>query len=232
MSGYILSAEGIQKKYGGRAILRNVSIRVKQGEIYGLVGKNGSGKTTLFRILTGLIQDYGGSVSVGKTDGRESKISALIHSPSLFLNMTAFQNMKAQTYLLGIRDDGKIEQTLNTVGLNFDNKKVKNFSLGMTQRLRLGMALLERPDILILDEPANGLDPGGISELRALLLDLNRSAGVSVLISSHILSELEQTADCIGILHNGEIVKELSTRDAVRDGMNLENIYMQYTRGA
>jgi ABC-type multidrug transport system ATPase subunit len=230
MSEYILSAEGIQKKYGGRTILSDVSIRVKQGEIYGLVGKNGSGKTTLFRILTGLIPDYGGSVSVGRIGGRESKISALIHSPSLFLNMTAFQNMKAQTYLLGIRDDGNIARILNTVGLNDDKKAVKNFSLGMTQRLRLGMALLESPDILILDEPINGLDPGGISELRALLLDLNRSAGVSILISSHILSELAQLASRIGILHDGEIVKELPAGDAPGNGTSLENTYMQYTR--
>jgi ABC-type multidrug transport system ATPase subunit len=230
MSEYILSAEGIQKKYGGKTVLRDVSIRVKQGEIYGLVGKNGSGKTTLFRILTGLIPDYGGSVSAGRTGGRESKISALIHSPSLFLNMTAFRNMKAQAYLLGIRDDGNIAQILNTVGLNDDKKAVKNFSLGMMQRLRMGMALLESPDILLLDEPANGLDPGGISELRALLLDLNRSAGVSILISSHILSELAQLASRIGILHDGEIVKELPAGDAVRDGTSLENIYMQYTR--
>lgn len=233
MSEYILIAEKVYKKYGGNTILRGVSINVKQGEIYGLIGKNSSGKTTLFRILTGLIQEYGGNVFINQINGRAGKISALINSPSLFLNMSAFQNMKEQACLLGIRGDSKIKQILDTVGLTDCGKKtVKNFSLGMTQRLKLGMALLENPDILILDEPANGLDPGGIAELRALLLDLNRSSGVTLLISSHILSELEQMVSCIGILHNGEIVKELSAHDVLQDGVSLEKVYLQYTKGA
>jgi ABC-type multidrug transport system ATPase subunit len=232
MSQYILIAEHIQKKYGGNTILRDVSINVKQGEIYGLIGKNGSGKTTLFRILTGLIQEYGGHASINKINGRTGKVSAVINSPSLFLNMNAFQNMKVQTYLLGVHDESKISQVLNTVGLtDCGNKTVKNFSLGMTQRLKLGMALLGTPDILILDEPANGLDPDGISELRELLLDLNRSKGITILISSHILNEMEQTATCIGILHEGEIVKELSAHDTLQNGVSLEKLYMQHTKG-
>ena len=232
MSQYILTAEHIQKKYGGKAVLRDISMNVKQGEIYGLIGKNGSGKTTLFRVLTGLIQEYAGSISVNKTNGRTSKISAVINSPSLFLNMSAFQNMKEQAYLLGIQDNKNIDEVLSVVGLSDCGKKaVKNFSLGMTQRLKLGLALLETPDILILDEPANGLDPDGISELRELLLDLNRSRGITIIISSHILSELEQIVTCIGILHNGEIVKEISTSEVLGDGVTLEKIYMQHTKG-
>ena len=233
MSQHILAAEHIQKKYGVNTVLHDVSINLKKGEIYGLVGQNGSGKTTLFRILTGLIQEYKGSVSIRKTDGRASKVSAVINSPSLFLNMSAFQNMKEQSYLLGIRDGRKIEHALKTVGLSdCGNKPVKDFSLGMTQRLKLGMALLENPDILILDEPANGLDPNGISELRELLLNLNRSGGVTILVSSHILSELEQIATRTGILHNGEIVKEVPAHDVLQNGTSLEQIYMEYTRGA
>jgi ABC-type multidrug transport system ATPase subunit len=226
MCDYILSAERIQKKYGKNTVLDNLSITLKQGEIYGLIGKNGSGKTTLFRILTGLIQGYNGNVAI------TSKVSAVINSPSLFPNMTAFQNMKEQAYLLGLRGNNRIEEILGTVGLSdCNNKTIKNFSLGMTQRLKLGLALLKNPDLLILDEPANGLDPDGILKLRELLLDLNRSRGITILISSHILYELEQIATCIGILNNGKIVKKLSTQDVIQSGESLEKVYMQYTKG-
>lgn len=218
----ILSATHIQKQYGGNTVLRDLSMHVRRGDIYGLVGKNGSGKTTLLRILTGQIREYGGAVTIG-----EAKVAAIINDPALFLNMNAFDNLKEQARLLGIRDNGKITAALTNVGLEpSDRKLVKHFSLGMTQRLKLAMALLERPDILILDEPVNGLDPEGIASLRELLLALNRS-GITMIISSHILSELEQVATTLGILHNGEIVKEL----AVQSGMNLEALYMQYTRG-
>ena len=158
VSQYIIKAEHIHKKYGSQTILYDVSINIKQSEIYGLIGKNGSGKTTLFRILTGLIQEFNGKIIKDK----QIKISAVINFPSLFLNMNAYQNMKEQAYLLGICDKVKIEETLQMVGLEdsvIRKKSVKNFSLGMTQRLKLAMALLENPEILILDEPANGLDP-------------------------------------------------------------------------
>ena len=227
LSRSILAAERISKKYGGKHVLHEVSFDLKQGEIYGLVGQNGSGKTTLFRILTGLIHKHGGNVSVGLPGSSNCKVSAVINSPSLFLNMSAFQNMKTQAYLLGI-GDGNIEQVLKTVGLSDCGKKaVRNYSLGMMQRLKLGMALLKNPDILILDEPANGLDPGGISELRELLIGLNRSYGVTILISSHILNELEKIVTTVGILHGGKIVKEVSTHDTHQDGKTLEEIYNQ-----
>ena len=223
---YILSAAHIQKKYGGNTVLRDVSMHVARGGIYGLVGKNGSGKTTLLRILTGQIQDYSGTVSVGG-----AKIAAIINDPALFLNMSAFDNLKEQAHLLGLRGDAKIDAALRMVGLEQCGRKpVKQFSLGMTQRLKLALALLERPDILILDEPINGLDPEGIAGLRALLRDLNRS-GITMIISSHILSELEQTATCLGILHDGKIVKELTMREIAQAGMRLEEQYMRYTGG-
>lgn len=232
MNNYILSAEHIQKKYSGDTVLRNVSIYVKQGAIYGIVGKNGSGKTTLLRIITGLIKDYSGTVCIGKTDNRQSKISVVINAPSLFLNLSAYENMKEQACLLGVQDDNRIKETLLTVGLeNCNNKPVKSFSLGMTQRLKLGLALLESPDILILDEPINGLDPDGIVELRELLHHLNQEGGMTILISSHILSELEQLITYLGILHKGEIVKEVSIGDIFENGTTLEKLYMQYTKG-
>jgi ABC-type multidrug transport system ATPase subunit len=233
MNHYSLSAEHIRKKYGGNTVLRDVSVHVKQGEIYGLVGRNGSGKTTLLRILTGLIQEYDGMVSVGRVDNRPSKVSVVINAPALFLNLSAVENMREQSYLLGFRSDTLITQALITVGLeNCGKKPVKTFSLGMTQRLKLGMALLKSPDILILDEPTNGLDPDGIADLRELLLHLNQANGMTILISSHILSELAQLVTCLGILHNGEIVKEMPVRDFFQNGtITLEELYMQYTKG-
>lgn len=231
MGNYILTAENIKMRYGTSTVLNDASIHVEHGDIYGLVGKNGSGKTTLLRILTGLIQNFSGVVSIEKTNGRESRFAVVINSPSLFLNMSAFENLKGQSHLLGLNDNSQIEEVLKTVGLeNANNKPVSDFSLGMTQRLKLAMALLQNPDILILDEPMNGLDPDGIADLRELLLNL-REKGTTILISSHILSELEQIATRLGILHDGKVVKEMPTHDAFQNGVSLETLYMQYTRG-
>ncbi len=205
----ILAADHIQKKYGGKPVLHDASIHVKQGEIYGLIGKNGSGKTTLLRILTGLIPTYSGTVSVGDVNRQKARISAVIHSPSLFFHLTAFENLKEDC----------------------PHKLVKHFSLGMTQRLKLAVALLAKPDILILDEPVNGLDPEGIADLRELLLRLNKTSDMTILISSHILSELEQIATCFGILHEGKVVKELSQMELSQSEYKLEELYMLYTRG-
>jgi len=231
LNKYAITAENIKMQYGVSTILKDVSVHIGQGDIYALVGKNGSGKTTLLRILTGLIKDFNGTVSITKASGQESRFAAVINDPSLFLNMSAFENLKEQTYLLGLLEDSLIEEVLKTVGLADSNHKpVKNFSLGMTQRLKLAMALLQKPDILILDEPMNGLDPDGIADLRELLLRLHEN-GMTILISSHILSELEQVATSFGILYEGRIVKEAAIHDALQNGTSLEKLYMQYTRG-
>ncbi|MGF7145575.1 ABC-type multidrug transport system ATPase subunit [Anaerotaenia torta] len=231
MIHYTLTAENIKMRYGENAVLNEVSIHVEYRDIYGLVGKNGSGKTTLLRILTGLIQNFNGTVSIAKTEGRESRFAAVINDPSLFLNMSAFENMKEQAHLLGLHDNSQIEQALEIVGLEIaNNKPVSQFSLGMVQRLKLAMALLQKPDILILDEPMNGLDPDGIADLRELLLCLHEN-GMTILISSHILSELEQVITRLGILHDGKIVKEIAAHDAFQNGTSLEKLYMQYTKG-
>ena len=228
----VMIAQNIRKKYGKNTILHNASIHVKQGEIYGLVGKNGSGKTTFLRILTGLIQKYSGIVTLGKINNRQVKISTVINDPALFLNMSAFANMKNQAYLLGNCNSEQIKKVLRVVGLDeVNNKLVKHFSLGMTQRLKLAMALLENPDILILDEPLNGLDPDGIADLRALLRKLNCDNGITMLISSHILSELEQIATCFGIMHDGKIIEEIYTNELLQSGKTLEELYMACTKG-
>lgn len=229
---YVLSARHIKKRYGRNTVLHDVSIHVKKGGIYGLVGKNGSGKTTILRIITGLIQDYQGKVIIGDGNNKKIKIAAVINDPSLFLNMSAQSNMRKQGILLGLQDVEKIKSVLSIVGLeHIGNKLVKDYSLGMTQRLKLAMALLDNPDILILDEPVNGLDPDGIADLRNLLVKLNRENGITLIISSHILSELEQIATCFGILHDGRIVKEFAAHEALQGEESLESLYMQYTRG-
>lgn len=229
MNSIILAGNHLKKTYGKNTILKDVSLQVVQGQIYGLIGKNGSGKTTLLRVLTGLIQDYSGTVTL---NNEECRIAAVINEPALFLNMTAFENLKGQAILLGLSDDDKIEETLKMVGLeDCGCRQVKNFSLGMTQRLKLAMVLLEKPDLLILDEPINGLDPDGIADLRNLLRNLNEKYGITIIISSHILNELEHTATCFGILCNGEIVKEISEQELQQQGTNLETLYMHYTRG-
>lgn len=228
----LLSGEHISKNYGNAHVLCDVSIHVEQGEIYGLIGKNGSGKTTLLRILCGLIPSHGGKIELADINGCKCKTAAVIHSPALFLNMTAFENLKEQSTLLGQCNNNKISDMLKTVGLeNCADKVVKGFSLGMLQRLKMGMALIESPDLLILDEPVNGLDPDGIADLRELLHHLNKELGMTILISSHILSELEHTATCFGVLSNGKIVKELSIRDIQQSNTTLEGLYMQYTKG-
>ncbi|WP_086348875.1 ATP-binding cassette domain-containing protein [Candidatus Enterococcus clewellii] len=227
----ILAAETIKKNFGKRPILDGVTLHVKRGDIYGLIGKNGSGKTTLLSVLSGLICDYEGKISIRKSGTRITKISAVIKDPALFLNMSAVDNMKEQAYLLGVKNEVEIQRVLTMVGLDSRNRDpVRTFSLGMTQRMKLALALLEQPDILILDEPTNGLDPDGIADMRELLLDLNQSKGTTILISSHILSELEQLATRFGILHDGKIVKEISEQELSQTGDTLEKLYLHYTR--
>lgn len=232
MEDLILTADNVQKRYGRHKILNGVSMSVKKGEIYGLLGKNGSGKTTMFRIITGLIPNYNGKIAIGVNNDPKCKVSAVINSPSLFLNMDSFQNMNLQAYLLGIKNREKIEEVLTEIGLIKHSKKpVGTFSLGMIQRLRLGVALLSQPNVLLLDEPSNGLDPDGIVELRELLIGLNRSKNITLLVSSHILNELEQLATNIGILHNGKIVKQETLTSILENFRSLEEFYLSYTKG-
>jgi ABC-type multidrug transport system ATPase subunit len=228
MDKYILQAHSITKSYGRQIILSNLNINIERGSIYGLIGKNGSGKTTLLKILTKLIPQYKGAVFADK----KFCISALIDSPSLYLNMSANENMHHHALLLGIKEKSAIVFFLDLVGLsNIGNKKVSAFSLGMVQRLKIAISLLSNPELLILDEPLNGLDPEGITELRNLILNLNKKSGTTILISSHILSELEQVATRFGILHNGKIVTEFKYQDLVNTNRTLENIYMDAIKG-
>lgn len=212
----LLVTNNLTKKYKHQAAVNNVSINVRRGEIYGLVGKNGAGKTTLLKMIGGLVSPTNGDISFMGYSGKErrkvlSRIGILIEAPSLYSGMTAYDNLKLKCICTGINKEGYIENLLKTVGLGeVGKKKVSQFSLGMKQRLGIAMALVGEPDLLLLDEPINGLDPQGIVEIRNTLLDLNKRKDITIIISSHILEELSKIATNFGFINNGELVKELS----------------------
>lgn len=210
----ILETNELTKLYGGRAAVNQVSLHVKEGDIYGFIGKNGAGKTTFMRLVTGLARpDKGNMTLFGGRDfaGSRRRIGSMIEYPSLYPNMTARQNLEAHRLLLGIPEKSSVDEALQTVRLaETGNKKVKHFSLGMRQRLGIAQCLLGHPDFLILDEPINGLDPTGIKEIRDLLLTLNGEKGITILLSSHILGELAKIATCYGIINQGVLVDEFS----------------------
>lgn len=230
MNHYVIRTFGLTKKYKEQTALHHINMSIKKGDIYGLIGRNGAGKTTLIRTITGLVAPSKGSIELfshSETNAihkQRRRIGSIIESPSLYPMYTAFQNMKVRQLMLGIPEEANITKVLKTVGLeNTGRKKVKNFSLGMKQRLGLGLALLSNPDFLILDEPTNGLDPEGIREMRYLLKDLNENYNITILISSHILGELSKVATRYGVLNNGILVDEFTKAE-------LESRCRQYLR--
>ncbi len=215
MTEIICQTKDLCKNYKNFHALENVNLSIKRGEIYGLIGENGAGKSTLIRILTGLAFKSSGIINLfGKTEHLQyerAKIGCTVEMPALYKDMTAEQNLEIQRVQRGIPDKKCISKTLELVGLNnTKKKKVNNFSLGMKQRLSLAAALLGEPEFLILDEPVNGLDPTGIIELRELLKKLTKENHVTILISSHILSELNQLATCYGFLHHGKLLRQIT----------------------
>lgn len=218
----ILSTNALCKRYKKQMAVNRVNMHIDRGDIYGFVGENGSGKTTVIRLITGLIFPTSGSFQLFGADNRSSEIGkarsqvgAIVESPSIYMNMSAYDNLKTQCALYGIDDDEKIRAVLQDVGLEAlynDKKYARNFSLGMRQRLGIAMALLGDPQFLILDEPMNGLDPAGIVEIRELILKLNRERGITFLISSHILTELSLIATKYGIISKGRLIKEITAQ--------------------
>lgn len=214
----VLETQNISKKYHSVLALSDITMSVPKGSIYGLVGRNGAGKTTLMRVICGLQPPSSGMYELYGMKFNEKGISkvrrrmgAVIEKPAFYSNMTAKANLKAQYDMLGLPADESINELLELVGLpDTGKKKAGKFSLGMKQRLGIAIALAGFPDFLILDEPINGLDPEGIVEIRELLLKLNREKGITVLISSHILSELSLLATHYGFVDKGKIVKEIS----------------------
>ena len=223
----------VSKKIKGVTVLDNVSLRMESGKIYGLKGKNGSGKTMLMRAVSGLIKVTGTVDIDGKILGKDEmfppSIGILIENPSFINNYTGFENLKTLASIRERIDDDKIKQTLSDVGLEPDDKRTfRKYSLGMKQRLGLAGALLGRPPILILDEPTNGLDPSGIHEIRNLVKSLPTLYDCTVLISSHMLSEIELMANDIGILNHGRLLFEGSLdelrRNALQAGFAADNL--------
>lgn len=215
----VIVTQNLTKMYGDKAAVSSMDMHVKQGDIYGFIGRNGSGKSTTLKMLCGLAFPTQGSIRVfGQSLSRErvrKRIGVLIESPGLEGGRSAYENMYLKASLMGIVDpDKEIRELLTLTGLNPDNKKlVKRYSMGMKQRLGIAMALLGGPDLLILDEPINGLDPEGMNQLRSLLVDLNQKKGVTILVSSHILGELSKMATRYGIIKDGCLVKEISKEE-------------------
>lgn len=233
MNDTILKIEGLTKKYGSKTVLDDVSFEVKKGRIYGFIGENGAGKTTTIRVVTGLSPIGKGSVELfGKSDKAglieaRRKMGCLVEHPILDLRKSAKANLRSQQLLYGNNDPEKIGRVLERVGLSdVKNKKVKDFSLGMKQRLGIAMALINDPELLILDEPVNGLDPVGMVEVRELLHSLCKEDGITIVISSHILAELYQLATDYIIISHGQIISTL-TKDKLDDVGTLEDYYME-----
>lgn len=215
---FCLTAEGLSKHYRHFKALDGLSIHVPKGSIYGLVGRNGAGKTTLIRLICGLQNPTCGEYTLYGKRNTEKEISqvrrrmgAVVEAPSIYSDMTAEENIRQQYLILGLPSYDGIPELLQLVGLeDAGKKKARHFSLGMRQRLGIAVALAGDPDFLVLDEPANGLDPTGIVEMRELILRLNRERQITVLISSHILDELSRLATHYGFLDHGRMVRELS----------------------
>ena len=207
MSQPLIEVKNIHKRYAKHHALDNVSFNIYEGRICGLIGENGAGKTTLIRIISGLIKQDSGEI-VGL---KGCKLSSIVESPALHLNLSAYDNLHYQLLLCGENPSHeKIEKVLNLVGLSDvdSKKKAKDFSLGMRQRLAIGLAIIDSPKLLILDEPINGLDPKGIKDIRDILATLKNDFNITILISSHILSELDLIADDYVIMSKGKVIQE------------------------
>lgn len=205
---YILTTDRITKRYKKCVAANEVSIHIQKGDIYGIIGKNGAGKTTVLKIISGLIRPTSGSVNMN------CKVGALIESPGFYSNMTAVENVKLKMTYSGIEDNGLSRELITLVGLDPDSgKKAGDFSLGMKQRLGIAMALVGDPELMVLDEPINGLDPQGIVEIRDIIHKLNKERGITFIIASHILEELSKTATRYGIINDGRLILELSNEE-------------------
>ncbi|MEG0294977.1 ABC transporter ATP-binding protein [Enterococcus sp.] len=224
----ILVVENISKKYKNYQALKDVSLTIRKGDIYGLIGRNGAGKTTLLKIITSLSKESSGSVQLFGSNNQKEFIKSLertgsvIETPVAYDNLSARENLVYYSKLRGVVDKKMIDDTLKLVDLaDVGKKKTKHFSLGMKQKLGIAIALLSQPDFLILDEPINGLDPIAIVEFRDLLKKLNKEFNITILISSHILSELYQVANRFGILNDGKIAEEMSKEDFEKLSRNM-----------
>lgn len=217
---YLVQTNRLTKVYGGKEVISEVSMHVKKGEIYGFLGSNGAGKTTIMKMITNLIKPTSGHIEIfGETLTHNSyevlkRMGTIIEYPIFYEKLTAKEILDLHCEYMGYYDKKEINHVLDLVKLSHtDGKPVEDFSLGMKQRLGIARAIITKPELLILDEPINGLDPSGIKEIRDLLKMLCKEYGTTIIISSHILGEIEQIADTIGVIHNGRLISELSIDD-------------------
>ncbi|HAS06207.1 MAG TPA: bacitracin ABC transporter ATP-binding protein [Eubacterium sp.] len=212
----------LTKQYGRHRAVDDVNMHIKKGAIYGFIGRNGAGKTTCLKMISGLSTPSYGEIEMFGYKGKDlqkvrSRVGCLIEAPGLYGNMSAYDNLNIKCKLTGIKKKGYIEELLKTVGLDtVGEKKTKHYSLGMKQRLGIALALVGEPDLLILDEPINGLDPQGIVEVRETIQKLAKERGMTICISSHILEELSKLATDYGIIHNGCLVQELTREELMK----------------
>lgn len=220
MKDCIIETENLTKKYGNQSSVSNLNIHVRQGRIYGLLGRNGAGKTTTMKMLLGLTTPTSGKIKIFGKNIRENekeilpRIGSLIESPGFYPNLTATENLKIFADLRGLKDSKYIKVALELVNLPYRDKKLfSQYSLGMKQRLAIALAIMHNPELLILDEPINGLDPIGIAEVRSFIKELCDERGKTILISSHILSEISLLADDVGIIDHGKLLEEESLEE-------------------
>ena len=216
---YILTTDNLTKVYGEKRAADAVSLHIKKGDVYGLIGRNGAGKTTVLKMICGLSCPTSGSVAFAGKTGAElsqemNKIGSLIETPGLFPKMSAYQNIKIKCILCDKNNDEYIKSLLRQVGLeNVGKKPAQSFSLGMKQRLGIALALVGDPELIVLDEPINGLDPQGIAEMREIIHRLSKERGMTVIVSSHILDELAKVADSFGIINDGKLIDEFTAKE-------------------
>ena len=220
---YILETQELTKLYGDKAAVKDVNLHIREGQIYGLIGRNGAGKTTIMRMISGLSAPTRGSYTIFGKGGRElgnmlRNIGVLIEQPGLYPKLSAYENLKIKCLAVGVRPDGYVEEILRTVGLDPSDRKKPSgsYSLGMRQRLGIALALVGEPKMLVLDEPINGLDPQGIADIRQMLEKLRDDHGITIMISSHILDELGKVADAYGIINEGTLLDEFSAEELHR----------------
>lgn len=239
MKEYVVETYDLCKKDGSKYRIKDVNLSVPKGSIYGFLGPNGAGKTTTMKLMLGLIQPDDGSIEIfGKKMNSKSRFSinrhtgSLIESPGFYGHLSAQENLEIIARYKNLGKDA-IKEVLEIVHL-YDRKddKVKNYSLGMKQRLGIAMALMRKPELIILDEPTNGLDPAGINEIRNLIRSIPKIYGSTVIISSHLLSEVEQMADYVGIINKGQMIYEGTLTSLEKNAASLEEVFLEMTKGA
>lgn len=237
MEEYVLETTELTKTYGAHAAVDGVSLKVPRCSIYGFLGANGAGKSTTMKMILGLIKPDRGMIHVfGKHFPQERisilrQVGALVETPSYYGHLSGYQNMRIVAKLLDV-PEAQIIETLELVHLeNQADKKVKHYSLGMKQRLGIAMAIVHRPKLLILDEPTNGLDPSGIQEIRSFIKSIPEKFGMTVLLSSHLLYEIEQIAEYVGVIHEGQLIYQGTLASLQEKGgdLSLEQIFLEMT---